>query len=136
VGIPPGFTDPSGILYEIEDHDDLEAFRSQILVFRQWMAERGQRDRPLVVSEYGLLMPADYGFDEARVQAFMYATFDFFLSAVDAETGYLAQDNRLVQWWAWYSLADTMYPTGNLVDPVTKAILPLGLAFAQYRTLP
>ena len=136
VGIPPGFADESGVLYDIEDHDDLAAFQSQILAFRRWMAERGQRGRPLVVSEYGLLMPADYGFDEARVKAFLYATFDFFLDARDPEVGYPGDDNRLVQWWAWYSLADTVYPTGNLADPTTKAILPLGLAFAQYRPLP
>lgn len=132
VGIPPGMDAATGVLYEIEDHDDLEAFQSQILAFRQWMAERGQRDRPLVVSEYGVLMPPDYGFDEARVQAFMYATFDFFLTATDEKAGYPQDDNRLVQWWAWYSLADTVYPTGNLFDLETKTVTPLGAAFAHY----
>ena len=136
VGIPPGFANERGVLYDIEDHDDLAAFQSQLLSFRQWMAKHGQRDRPLVVSEYGLLMPADYGFGEARVKAFLYATFDFLVEARDTEVGYPADDDRLVQWWAWYSLADAVYPTGNLADPTTKAILPLGLAFAQYRALP
>ena len=132
VDIPPGMDASVGVLYEIKDHDDLEAFESQVLNFRRWMAERGQRDRPLVISEYGILMPPDYGFDEARVQAFMYATFDFFLTATDEKVGYPQDDNRLVQWWAWYSLADTVYPTGNLFNPETKAIMPLGAAFAHY----
>jgi hypothetical protein len=133
VDIPPGFTERTGVLYEIEEHDDLEAFRAQILAFRRWMAARGQRDRPLVVSEYGILMPADFGFDQERVRAFMVGTFDYFLTARDEQVGYAGDGNRLVQWWAWYSLADTMYPTGNLFDPATRAVSPLGLAFAQYR---
>jgi len=96
VDIPPGFETASGVLYEIEDHDDLRIFQDQILAFRRWMAERGQRDRPLAVSEYGILMPADYGFGFERVQAFMYATFDYMLSASDDEVGCPADGNRLV----------------------------------------
>ena len=132
VDIPPGFTEQSGVLYEIEDHDDLEAFRSQILGFRQWMAAQGQRDRPLVVSEYGVLMPVEYGFDAERVRVFMEGTFDYFVTARDEEVGYSADDSRLVQWWAWYSLADITFPAGNLFDPATKDITPLGAAFSQY----
>lgn len=132
VDIPPGLDAEAGILYEIQDHDDLQAFQDQILAFRRWMAERGQRDRPLLVSEYGILMPQDFGFDGARVQAFMYATFDYFLTATDDALGYPADGNRLVQWWAWYSLGDTLYPTGNLFDPATKSTTPLGVAFARY----
>jgi hypothetical protein len=132
VGIPPGFDATSGVLYEIDDHDDVEVFRQQILDFRRWMAEHGRRDRPLVVSEYGIVMPPDYGFDRERVRRFMFATFDYFLTAVDEEVGYPEDDNRLVQWWAWYSLADTTYPTANLFDPATRLPTPLGEAFARY----
>jgi hypothetical protein len=136
VDIPPGLDAAAGVLYEIEDHDDVQLFRDQILVFRRWMAEREQRERPLVVSEYGIVMPRDYGFDEARVQAFMYATFDYFLTATDETLGYPADENRLVQWWAWFSLDDTLYPTGNLFDSETKAVTPLGIAYARYNPPP
>jgi hypothetical protein len=132
VGVPPGSEADAGELYEIDDHDDVAIFRRQIRTFRQWMADHGQRERPLVVSEYGILMPSDYGFDEARVQTFMYATMDAMLTATDERTGCPQDGNRLVQWWAWYSLADTTYPTGNLFDPQSKALLPAGLAYAQY----
>lgn len=134
VDIPPGMDSDTGILYEIQDHDDLETFRDQILAFRRWMARHGERDKPLVVSEYGILMPEDYGFDQERVQAFMGATFDYFLTATDGVVGYPPDDNRLVQWWCWYSLAapDDYYPTGNLFDPETKALTPVGAAFAGY----
>lgn len=132
VSIPPGFGDGAGQLYEVQDHDDLDIFREQVRTFRRWMAEHGQRGKPLVISEYGVLMPAEYGFDAARVQAFLHATFDYLLTAADEETGYPEDGNRLVQWWCWYSLADTMYRTGNLFDPETRGITPLGIAWARY----
>ena len=62
VDIPPGLPDEQGKLYGIEDSDDLAVFRRQIAGFRGWMAERGYQDRPLIVSEYGILMPEEYGF--------------------------------------------------------------------------
>jgi hypothetical protein len=119
-------------LYEIEDHDSLEIFRQQVVDFRTWMEERGEGDKPLIVSEYGIVMPAEYGFSEQRVQDFMYASFDFFLTAADPELGYAPDGHRLVQRWLWYSLSDTVYATGNLFDPVTGQITALGLAYGSY----
>jgi hypothetical protein len=132
VSIPPGFDTDSGMLYDIEDHGDIALFQEQILTFRRWMAQHGQRDRPLVLSEFGILMPEDYGFAPASVQGYMYAAFDYLYSATDTEVGYPEDGNRLVQWWAWYSLADTTYPTGNLFDPESRALTDLGSAFAAY----
>lgn len=132
VDIPPGMDAETGALREVDDHDDLEVFRSQIVAFRRWMADHRQRDRPLIVTEYGILMPSDYGFGPERVQAFMVGTFDFFLTATDDEIGYPADDNRLVQRWAWYSLSSKTYPTGNLFDADTGAPTYLGTALAAY----
>lgn len=132
VDIPPGIPDTAGILYEIEDHGDLGIFKSQIVDFRRWMKERGERNKPLIVSEYGILMPEDYGFPYEAVRDFMYGSFDYFLTAVDEELGYPADGNRLVQRWAWYSLSDKRYPTGNLFDPGTKEITPLGIDYKNY----
>jgi hypothetical protein len=134
VGIPPGMDADSGMLYEIEDHDDATIFREQLVVFRRWMSEHGERDKPLVISEYGILMPEDYGFDQERVQRFMEVTFDTFLTARNEVIGYPEDGDRLVQWWCWYSLAapEDYYPTGNLFDPETKALTALGAAFARY----
>ncbi|MGQ9568788.1 MAG: hypothetical protein ACUVXH_04085 [Anaerolineae bacterium] len=133
VGIPPGLEWDAGLLHEVQDHDDLGAFQEGIWRFRRWMARQGEREKPLAVTEYGVLMPASYGFDAARVQRFLYGTWDFFLTAADPEVGYPPDENRLVQWWCWYSLADTVYPTGNLADPRTKALTPLGAVWAAYR---
>ncbi len=132
VGIPPGMAEDTGRLYEIADHDDPGLFRQQIVDFRRWMAERGFRDAPLMVSEYGVLMPESYGFPADRVAEFLVDTFDFFLTASDPEIGYPADENRLVQAFCWYSVADTNYPTANLFDPETKAITPVGEVFRAY----
>ena len=132
IDIPPGISDDTGVLYEIEDHDDLELFKRQIVDFRRWMEERDERRKPLIVSEYGILMPADYGFPYEAVRDFMYETFDYFLTAADESLGYPADGNRLVQRWAWYSLSDRLYPTSNLFDPETKEITPLGIDYQKY----
>ena len=132
VDIPPGFDAASGLTYGIDDHDRLDIFKQQLVDFRRWMADRGYRDRGLLVTEYGVLMPADYGFDHARVRDFMLGTFDYMRTAADPGLGYPADGNRLVQGWCWYSLADTTYPTGNLIDPGTRSLTPLGRDFKQY----
>jgi hypothetical protein len=132
VDIPPGMPDQAGRLREIADHDDLAVFRQQIVDFRQWMKERGQQDKPLVVTEYGILMPADYGFPPETVRQFMLATFDYFAAAADPALGDPADGFRLVQRWCWYGLADERYPTGNLLDAASGALTSLGEAFHDW----
>lgn len=132
VEIPPGISVDQGRRFEIDDHDDMTIFQQQIVAFRRWMKDKGERNKPLIVSEYGILMPEDYGFPSERVREFMYATFDYFMTATDHSLGYPADGDRLVQRWAWYSLSDTNYATGNLFDPDTGLITPLGLAYGSY----
>lgn len=148
-GIPPE-TDPElGILYAIQEHDMLDphptdpkklGWKRHITLMREWMRDRGYRDRPLVISEYGILMPdwPGYDYDYPRVRDFMLATFDWMLTYADSATGYPADGNRLVQAWAWYSLnyneppfqgAVTWY---HLFDPDTTAITDLGLDYGAY----
>jgi len=132
VDIPPGMPDDEGTLYQIEDNDDIEILKEQVVAFRRWMAERGLRDKPLIVTEFSVLMPPEYGFPVERVESFMVAAFDYLMTATDEDTGYPPDGNRLVQRWAWYSVADSVYATGNLFDPETRQITPLGEAFAAY----
>jgi hypothetical protein len=132
VDIPPGMAENTGQLREIAEHDDMGIFRQQIVDFRRWMKEQGQQDKPLIVSEYGILMPNDYGFPPERVERFMLATFDVFRTAADPALGYPADGYRLVQRWCWFSLADTRYPTGNLVWPDGGEFTGLGAAFGAY----
>ena len=133
VDIPPSMTEDEGILYEIADHDDLAIFEANIRAFRQWLWQRGYGERPLAITEFGILMPFDYGFPPEAVAAFMSQTFDFLQTARDETTGYAADDYRLVQWWFWYNLHDPdLYPTSNLYDRQTGELTQLGQAWQAY----
>jgi len=135
-GIPPG-TDPAlAIEYGIQDHDNVNAWAWHLRLMRQWMQLRGYRDRPLIITEYGILMPEEYGYDYDRVRQFLVTTSNWLTSATDPNTGYPADGNRLVQGWAWYSLNDPAFEgftsRNHLFDPETLSITPLGLAYAAY----
>ncbi len=134
VDIPPGLPDDRGMLYEVDDNDNIEIFRQQIVDFRRWMAERGYQDYPLIVSEYGIPMPEDYGFPPERVVSFLKGTFDFFSTAQDPALGYPQDSYRLVQRWCWYSLdaPDDYYPQGRLFDPSTKQLTAIGQGWVEY----
>jgi hypothetical protein len=132
VNIPPGFyIDHRGKLWEVEDHDDLALVEAQIRAMRAWMAAHSQQDKPLWITEYGILMPAEYGFDTDSVIAFMEGSFDLFQSLRDPETGFAEDDYRLVQRWNWYSARDSRYPTGNLFDNYGRST-PVGDAYWAY----
>ncbi len=134
--IPPGVNANCGLWIEINELDRMDLFREQILRFRRWMRDHGQRNKELIVSEYGILFPEELGYGFERVRNYMYATFDYFLNARDDELGMPADGNRLVQRWAWYSLDDDSFSWGHtwgaLFDPDTGQITPMGLAFAAY----
>ncbi len=131
-GIPPGMGGP-GMLYEVHHHTNIDIFKQNIIDFRAWMAARGYQDKPLVVTEYGVLMPADYGFPPEHVAAFLTQTFDFFLTASNG-TGYPADGGRLVQWWFWYGVYDPVdFPSGNLYDPNTGQLTAVGRAYTDYQ---
>jgi len=112
-GVPAGLTGVTqGRLYSLEDNVSPAIFRQLVREFRQWMADRGERDKPLIISEYGVLMPSDYLAPTAAegdllVKQFMTETFDFLRTSVDTQIGYAADGNRLVQRWLWYSLNDS-----------------------------
>lgn len=134
VDIPPGIREDRGELYEVDDSGNIDVFRRHIVNFRRWMAEHAFQNYPLIISEYGIPMPEDYGFPPERVIAFLWNTFEFFLTATDPALGYPADGYRLVQRWCWYSLdaPDTYYPQGRLFDPQTGEITAVGKAWMEY----
>ncbi len=134
VDIPPGMDDAAGRLYDIDDHDDLALFRQQLVDFRRWLKERGQQDKQLIVTEYGILMPGEYGFPPEAVRQFMLDTFELMRTLADPDLGQPADGGRLVQRWCWFSLQDERYPTGDLVQPGSGQRTLLGDAFAGYTT--
>jgi hypothetical protein len=137
--IPPGVNATQGRLYSVQDHDNMTYFKQHIVAFRQWMKDNGEQDKPLIISEYGILMPCDwYGFCDTRVRNFMLATFDYFMGAesVNPSLGYPADGYRMVQRWAWYSLNDNNFEAtdthSNLFTPSTKVITVVGQAYGNY----
>lgn len=133
--IPPGVNANSGMLWEIQDHDRIDLVRDQVIRFRQWMKAHGQQNKPLINSEYGILLPVDYGFDYPRVAAFLVGTFDLFNTLRDTQLGYPEDDYRLMQRWCWFSLDSDDFE-GNVVrslfDRTQHTITPLGQVFAAW----
>ncbi len=133
VGIPPGMEGAEGTLYEIEDHTDLDIIRQNLIDFRAWMSARGYDDYPLIITEYGILMPADFGYSPEIVAEFMFDTFELFEN-LRGENGYSADDNHLVQAWFWFTLFDDRleYQAGNLFDPTRQQLTELGQMYVAY----
>jgi len=131
-GIPAGIEAQTGERYQWTENANIDIFKSHVVAMRQWMRDRGYRDKPLIISEYGVLYPCKYWTSiappscEDRVNAFMDATFEYLLTATDEAIGYPADGNRLVQRWSWFSLNCPSWEqrgdgfTGNLVDPFSS----------------
>jgi len=97
--IPPGMTANQGQLYEVEDNGRMDLFIQQIQAFRSWMARHGYRQVPLALTEFGIIMPVDYGFPIEVKQQYLRDTFLWLATATDAATGFPQDGNRLVQRW-------------------------------------
>ncbi len=132
IGIPPGMDATAGELYGIEDHGDFELAKGYVESFRAWMAANGYGDKPLAVTEFGILLPEDYGFPPEFVQAYLIESYDYFRTAT-GENGLASDGGRLVQYAFWYSLYDpSAYMTGNLYDGAGGGLTPLGEVFKTY----
>lgn len=137
--IPPGIDATEGLyVNEPTTHISMTIFIEQIEDFRMWMKEHGQQNKPLVVSEYGILFYNSLmGLPDRPhyVQNFMTDSFDYFANTKDCSLGYRADDCRLVQKWNWYSLDDTwgsFNPYSRLFDPETKEMTETGIRFQEW----
>ncbi len=114
-------TNNSSNIYTYGDHDNLSLFDSQVRRMRQWMKAHGQQDKPLLLSEFGLLYDEDVtdefgkNFTEARATAFLTKTFNYLSTTSDPSIGMLSDGNRLVQQWIWFSTNHTIGHISNLV---------------------
>jgi hypothetical protein len=104
-GIPVGLAEESGRRYEIIDNCEPRVFAQLVREFRVWMYERGQAHRPLIISEYGVLMPSSYlPRGDQDVLRFMAESLHWMLTVTDPDIGCADDGGRLVQRWAWFSL--------------------------------
>ena len=132
VDIPPGFSDKQGELYEIGDHGSLPLFEKQITAFRAWMKARGYQNTPLALTEFGILMPPEYGYSPQVIQQYLTNTFQWLAAASDPQIGMPHDSHHLVQRWAWFSLADEIYPTSDLADLKNNRLTPVGEAYRDF----
>jgi hypothetical protein len=130
--VPPGIDVPNGILYEMQDSINMTYFGNHLVAFRQWLASHGQRDKPLLVTEYGAL-PEDYYPPGAAVNHAVTNTLAYMRDTRDTTIGYPGDDNRLVQRWVVYSLDDDVNATPLIVgDPGSFHLSAMGTAWANY----
>ncbi len=142
-GIPPGLdafaSEAIPCPATLAEHGNIETFKSRVRAFRQWMQANGYRERPLIVSEYGILLSKYHGFPHATVRDYMLASFNFMLNTTDSQTGLPSDGNRLVQEFAWFSLNFYEYSlttgqglNGNLFDHASRQLKPLGSDYETY----
>jgi hypothetical protein len=132
-------------------------FMEQVKGMREWMKAHGQQNKPLIISEFGLLyayvrdangqyyVQDEHGqtFAPARVTEYLRDTIAYLENAKDANLGYPADSNRLVQQWLWYSIVTDPESSGgssNLINWDTfqtatpgdpAALTMMGQAFQQ-----
>jgi len=145
-GNPANCGDPR--YYCWAQHDSLTAFAGQVTAMRTWMKQRGQQNKPLILSEYSILYPFtnfndpvnpttcflqdEYGkcFTQARVTRFMNDTFEYLESAVDPSLGYAPDQYRLIQQWMWFSVnTQAVGYVSNLVTNDLQSLTQPGRAF-------
>ena len=116
---------------------DISIFKQRLIDFRQWMKNQGDQNKPLWITEFGVLFPPmgnPYLYvSDTDAANFMAQTYDLMLGYKDPALGYPGDDNRLVQKWTWFSLNDLRtHFGGTLVDPLTSLSTQVGNEFASY----
>jgi len=132
VDIPPGLSENQGALFGVEDHGRLNLFKAQVVAFREWMATNGYRDKPLAMTEFGILLGANDGYTPDKAVLYLRQTISWLATASDEEFGYPGDGNRLVQRWAWFSLADRYFPTSDLANLEADTLTAVGQAYREY----
>jgi hypothetical protein len=143
--VPAGLGDPGGFGFlsgadiptVLAAHHDLAYFQEFTEAFREWMAAHGERNKPLINTEYGILYKSlsGYNITDQQVNDFLTGSLYYLLTATDEETGFPADNNRLVQSWFWYSLNDEIW-NGNLFNPNTNALTGFGTTWKDFATHP
>jgi hypothetical protein len=153
---------PTGIIgehpprtYSLQDCVDVNILKGMVWDFREWMADNEQRNRPLVISEMGVLQPSIYLIDPVQhpdeaerkhlgdlaIEDFMIEAFDWLLTEADAGVGYPDDEDHLVQRWLWYSMNGSFWDetsnprgfNGAFYDYETKALTRFGHRFVGYQ---
>jgi hypothetical protein len=131
-GVPVGLDASAGLLIEPDQHGNLARFEQNLMAFRAWMKANGYQNTPLAVTEFGILLPDRLGYSPEVVANFLQQSFAWLGNASDPAIGNPNDGYRLVQRWAWFSLADETYPGADLADLSSRQLTPAGEAFRTY----
>jgi hypothetical protein len=121
-----------------QDNDNLNYFIEYVARMRQWMKDHGQQNKPLYITEYGVLQPEYLGFTSDRINQFMNSTFTWMFHAKDSNLGLPEDDYRLVQRWNWFALNVPHGSlgqggwNGSLFDLDTGELSEIGLNFSRW----
>lgn len=128
------------------EHDDIAEFTKQVVAMRTWMKNKGEQQKPLMLSEYSILYPYvidspgscflsdEYGncFTPERVRDFLNKSMSYLETAADPNLGYARDGNRLVQRWLWFSINNTgVGQASNLTNAAQTALSLPGQAYAS-----
>ena len=156
VGLPVGI-DPvvEGLApreYPLADCVRVDVFQQMVRDFREWMAQKGEQEKPLIISQMGVLQSSlllsEEGTDAERkergdhlIEQFMVDAFDWLLSETDQVIGCPADGHRLAQRWLWFSLNSSFWDeanpkgvNGSLYNYETREPTRFGRRFISYRT--
>ncbi len=108
--VPPGTTATQGQLYTAADNVNLSIFKSMLHDMRAWLKDRGYQDTPLIVTEFGAILPLWWmsanGVTQQQMNQFNRDTVYFMNTATDENLGYAGDGYRLVQRSSLYSMDD------------------------------
>lgn len=116
--IPPGITATVGVQFTPAQHLDINTFSSLIQNLRTWMKAKGYQSIPLIVTEYGALLPLwyldDFGLTQGHINNYISGVMNWLNTTSDMNTGYPADGYRLLQQAALFSLDDdSEFPDPN-----------------------
>lgn len=152
IDIPAGIDAEVGMFYfgegdprNILVNKDFTYVPDLVRAFRAWMKERGQQNKPLIITEFGVSMPdwvlpGEFTWEKIRDE-YLYPGLTFMLNEKDFQLGYPADEYRLVQSVWWWSLDGDggeyedgkfyQYFNSNLfwsgIGPPTHSPNPMGL---------
>lgn len=131
-GLPVGVLSAENKLYEIEDHGDIQLFQQNLINFRKWLKEKGYQETPLAITEYGILLPDEFGFDQEFIADYLLAVNQWMIDYKDPEIGFPQDEYRIIQKFAWFSLSDSSFPDANLANFEEGTLTLVGEAFQDF----
>ncbi|MBI5878436.1 MAG: hypothetical protein HZB53_12375 [Chloroflexi bacterium] len=148
----------NSLYYCWAQHDNIDEFKAQVIAMRTWMKANGQQNKPLILTEFGILWGDDrvawpnnpyncwvvdeYGhcYTPERAAQFLDRSFNYLNTAQDAGIGYPMDGNRLVQQWMWFHMNNGVNGLGHVSNIVTATapytFAPAGRTFMADVTNP